>query len=203
MKKLFKYLFLIPTLSVLVVSLFIGYHYIDSSVKKSDCAVIFGAAVWRDDIPSHALYDRIVTAIKLYQDKKVDCLVLSGGDSDFGSHEVDVMKKLLLEVDIPTKDMRLDYQGTDTQKTIKNLDKNFSYILVSNDFHLARIRLFTWRYGLTNSQFKKANYHYGRYFKEPYFFFREVLAIFWYFKFEILFLWGIVYFMLKLLKKQR
>ncbi len=193
MKKLFKHLIVIPSLSVLVVSLFIGYHYFDFETKKADCAVVFGAAVWRDDIPSHALYDRIVTAIKLYQNKKVKCLVLSGGASDLGAHEVDVMKKLMLEVNIPIKDMKFDYKGENTQETIKNLKKNMSYIFVSNDFHLARIRLFAWRHKIKNSQYKKATYHYGRYGKEPYFFFREIVGIFWYFKFEIIFIIFLIY----------
>ncbi len=196
MKKLFKYGLGIPILSVFVITSFIGINYFDRVQKPADCAVIFGAAVWRDDVPSYPLYDRILGGIELYQQKKVNCLVLSGGPSIYGKHEVDVMKKLMREVHIPASKMILDYNGINTRATIKHLEKDKSYIFVSNDFHLARIKLFAWRYGLHKAQFYPVTYHYGRYIKEPYFIFREILGIAWYFKWEILFCW-IGYFLLR------
>ncbi len=166
-------------------------HYDESFVGKADCAVVFGAAVWRDDVPSHALYDRTVTALKLYQNDQVDCLVFSGGASTQGAHETDVMKKLALEVGIPEKDLVLDYEGVKTLATINDLkevvdrswidEKNeIDFVLVSNDFHLARIRLLGWKFLDDSFELHAAEYHYGRYWKEDYFFWREVLANLWY-----------------------
>lgn len=196
MKKFFKYGLGIPLLSVFVIFGFIGLGYLNEVDERADCAVIFGAAVWRADTPSHALYDRIVGGIRLYQKGKVDCLVLSGGPSKHGSHEVDVMKKLMKEVNIPVSKMWLDYNGLNTAATVRHLKKGRSYIFVSNDFHMARIRLFAWRYGYKKSQFYPVDYNYGRYLKEPYFVFREVGGIAWYFKWEILLCW-VGYFILR------
>ncbi len=190
MKKILKYGLGIPILSTLIIIAFVGSGYFYTVDQKADCAVIFGAAVWREDIPSDVLYDRIRGGIELYKSNKVACLVLSGGPSKYGAHEVAVMKKLFQEVDIPVTDMHFDYEGTNTQETISNLPVGPTYIFVSNDFHLARIRLFAWRFGHKNPQFYPVKHTYGRYIKEPYFFAREVLGIGWYFKGEILGIWG-------------
>lgn len=204
MKKCIIKLFIVSTLSVFAVTGYVLFHYTDESAENADCAVVFGAAVWKGNIPSHALYDRIMTGVKLYKNKQVKCLVLSGGPSKYGDHEADVMEIIARQNEIPKSALEKDYNGINTQATIGNLDKERSYILVSNDFHLARISLFAWRDNLEFS-LQQATYHYNRYMKESYFFLREVVGIFWYFKFEILFLvlvgflgWGIV---LRILRK--
>ena len=144
----------------------------------ADCGVIFGAAVWQDDKPSHALYDRIMAGVDLYDTKKIDCLVLSGGASKLGSHEVDVMKQVLIENNIPEEILRFDYSGTNTQKTLDHLPHNVdSWVMISNDFHLARIRTLAWKLGVQNVSLHAAPYRQGRYLKEPYFRFREVAGV--------------------------
>lgn len=160
------------------------YNYDHTSETPADCAVVFGAAVWRGDTPSHALYDRTVTALNLYQTDQVDCLIFSGGASKNGSHEVDVMKKLALEVNIPESDIFLDYEGVNTISTVKNLqkfsDQFTSLILVSNDFHLGRIRLLGWKFIDQPFSLHAAKYHYGTYGRERYSFWREVLGTLYY-----------------------
>lgn len=160
------------------------WHYFSNADTKRTCGVIFGAAVWRGDIPSHALADRTLSAAKLYADNRVSCLVLSGGASTYGSHEVDVMKKVLLDQDIPESILIYDYNGNNTIATLTNLrlrDSEESYVLVSNDFHLGRIKLIAHQIGLDHFDLHAATYHFGRYPKEPYYFFREVIANIYYF----------------------
>ena len=65
---------------VLVTFMIWGYYGENFSEKSPDffvkldqkqiCGVVFGAAVWRDDKPSHALYDRTMTGIDLYKLEK-------------------------------------------------------------------------------------------------------------------------------------
>ncbi len=157
------------------------WHYQSEASTKRDCGVIFGAAVWRDDIPSHALRDRVVTGAKLYNEQRISCIVLSGGASTFGAHEVDVMKKVLLEKKIPEKAFIEDRNGVDTESTLSNLDPKKSYVLISNDFHLARIKHLAHRENLIHFDLHASQYLSGRYPKEPYFFFREVIANIYYF----------------------
>ena len=139
-----------------------------------DCAVVFGAAVWQDDKPSHALYDRIKTGVDLYAEGTVNCLVLSGGPSTYGSHEVDVMKKIALEEKVSEDDLYLDYKGLSTESTIRNLPEGVDhFVFVSNDFHITRIGLIAAKLGVKSFETKAAVYNQGRYGREKWFKFRE------------------------------
>ncbi len=165
-------------------SLFVlSEKYQKNFAGKKDCAVVFGAAVWRDDIPSHALFDRTIAGIELFKKGQVNCLIFSGGKSRYGTHEAEVMKKIALENKIPAKKIFLDYEGNNTWETLQNIRKNFagkSFVFVSNDFHLARIRLIAWKMGIKDFALQSAKYQNGKYFKGNYFFWREVAGVLYY-----------------------
>lgn len=182
-----RILIILLTIVILVTTVFalsaalVVRFYDATTVEKKDCAVIFGAAVWKDNIPSHALFDRTKTAIALYKNNQVDCLVLSGGPSRYGEHEAEVMRQVAQEYyDVNADDLIIDTNGLSTLKTIQNLDKSKSYIFVSNDFHLARIALMAHTNGIRDFALMQATYHEGRYTKEPQFFLHEVVGIIYY-----------------------
>jgi vancomycin permeability regulator SanA len=157
-------------------------NYSHTFTRHAECAVIFGAAVWRDDIPSHALFDRTMSGVQLFKENKVECLILSGGPSKIGTHEVGVMRKLAFEQGVPVKNIRTDFKGLNTLATLKNLPKDVdSFVMVSNDFHLARIRMLAWKLGIKNVDFHAAQYHSGRYREEFYYFVREMGGVVFYF----------------------
>ena len=159
--------------------------------ETKDCAVVFGAAVWKNNIPSHALYDRTTSAIKLLNQEQVSCLVFSGGPSRYGAHEVEVMQKLFEDKLVSKNQAQkppeifLDYNGTNTLATIKNLPPNRSFVFVSNGFHLARIRLLAWRTGKKDSAFHRAEQYRGNYTREKFFVAREMLAWWYYLVFPL------------------
>jgi len=175
--------------------------YPHKATAPADCAVVFGAAVWPTDFgptASHALSDRTLAAAELYKDGLTNCIVLSGADSIYGAHEVDIMTDILFEQEVPLVVLELDREGVNTLATIENLSKERSYILISNDFHLARIGLLAQRAGLgaslqarphdtsvgTHQGFTLHAAQYqsgGRYIKEYYFVFREAVALWYYF----------------------
>jgi vancomycin permeability regulator SanA len=170
------------------------------SEKRQVCGVIFGAAVWREDKPSHALYDRTMTGIDLYRSGKLDCLLFSGGNSLYGAHEVDVMQNMAIESGIKKTDIFLDYEGHNTLRTIQNLKnfptlKNAHVVLITNDFHLFRTRYFFRRYANTGEglSVQKAWQWHGRYAKEPYFFMREVIALVYYGWRDVFGVWVIIF----------
>ena len=167
----------IPVVLLLVIVSFVFSQYDSEVLESKDCAVVFGAAVWRDNVPSHALYDRTKTGIDLYKKGIVDCLIFSGGPSKYGEHEAVVMEQIAAEENIPLKDVFLDKVGLSTLETFKNLPAGKSFVFVSNDFHLARIKMFGWKMGLDDFEVQAAKYHYGRYTKEPYFVLREIGGI--------------------------
>lgn len=145
--------------------------------KTPNCAVVFGAAVWKGSTPSHALYDRIVAGVDLYNKEHVACLVFSGGNSTYGDHEADVMAQIALQAGIPEKDIIKDYHGDNTLRTIQNLKKKEGYVFVSNDFHLGRISLIAHQQGFENFYLHKSPYIKGRYLKEMYFVSREIAGV--------------------------
>jgi len=181
MKKLFLWSMITLLSFFAVIAIFILFHYNDHAIDTKDCAVVFGAAVWGVDTPSHALYDRTMSAVELYHDNIIECIVLSGGASTYGAHEVAVMQQVVLDNDVPNDTLLLDHDGYNTRATVKNLDPTLSYVLVSNDFHLARINLFAKRFDLPDYSLHSSTYLNGRYKKEPQFFFREMIAIPYYF----------------------
>jgi vancomycin permeability regulator SanA len=150
------------------------------ATERADCAVVFGAAVWKGGRPSHALADRTMEGIKLFEQNQVDCLVFSGADA-----EPEVMQKMAKKAGLPLDKIELDTNGVNSLATLQNLDSNRSYILVSNDFHVGRIRMLAWKLKL-DALIHAAPYQYGHYFKESYFVLREVLGTIWYFlRFDI------------------
>ncbi|QSH39686.1 YdcF family protein [Candidatus Kaiserbacteria bacterium] len=161
---------------------YIFSFYVAKDVEVHDCAVVFGAAVWPGGNPSHALSDRTYSAIEAYKENTVSCLVFSGANSAYGKHEVDVMLEIATQEGVAVEDIELDYDGKNTKQTIQNLDHTRSYLLVSNDFHLARINLLARQTGLMNVDVLKSTYRFGRYSQETFFVFREAVA-FWYYIF--------------------
>ncbi len=154
-----KFLFRVVLWAILVVLILASWafwqtysHQNSQFTGTADCAVVFGAAVWRDDIPSHALSDRMQSAIGLYKNDQVECLILSGGKSTFGAHEVDVMAKMAQEYNIPLKDIVRDMNGINTSQTLLNLEDptETSYVMVSQAPHLGRIAHLSRRIGIQN-----------------------------------------------------
>lgn len=160
--------------------LYIFSFYSEETTKQFDCAVVFGAAVWPGGNPSDALSDRTQTAIDVYNNGQVSCIVLSGADSAYGKHEVDVMLDIAYAGGVDLEDLELDYKGINTRKTVENLPKDRSYLLISNDFHLARISLLAKQAGVEEFAVQRSQYQLGRYSDESFFIVRELVA-FWYY----------------------
>ena len=145
-----------------------------------DCVVVFGAAVWPSGNPSAALRDRMFTAIDWVKRHNNHCLILSGGGyQDPRPHEVTVMRKMALRAGLPENILTLDRQGVNTLASIMNLDPTRKYLLVSNDFHLARIRMLAWKNKI-QALTMPAEYHSRRYIKENSFRLRELVAFAYY-----------------------
>lgn len=184
-RKFWKRLFWTGILSCVsivgITGIFVLSNYNHTFEGTAECAVVFGAAVWRDDIPSQALYDRTISGVELYKDKKVECLIFSGGPSKIGTHEVGVMRKLAVQNGVPVENIRTDFKGLNTLATLKNLPEDVkSFVMVSNDFHLARIRMLAWKLGLKNVGFQASTYSNGRYKGDFYYLLREIGGILFY-----------------------
>jgi SanA protein len=149
MKMLFKFLTLTIGASILVFTLpraITSLHsqariYPLSEVPNRQVAIVFGAGLWRDGRPTPVLRDRVITAVQLYFEGKVEKLLMSGDNSVDDYNEPAAMKELALRLGVPEDDIVLDYAGRRTYDTCyraKHIFKVDQAILVTQRFHLPR-----------------------------------------------------------------
>lgn len=112
-----------------------------SEVPKCYTAIVLGAKVNANGMPSDYLQDRLDMAIKLYRSHKITRFLLSGDHGQTSYDEVNNMKKYLIDHDINTVDIFLDHAGFDTYNTMVRASKIFQVkdaIIVTQAFHLPR-----------------------------------------------------------------
>ncbi len=118
-----------------------GRIYTVESVPVIGIAIVPGASVLRSGKPSDILADRLKTAVQLYENKKVETILLSGDNSQEGYDEVNVMRTYILNLDVAPEDIFLDHAGLDTYDTLYRAHQIFGIneaIIVSQSYHLPR-----------------------------------------------------------------
>ena len=119
------------------------YRDIFSSLNetpKTKVAIILGAGI-RNNKPSKYLKDRLDAGISLYQNHKVEKILLSGDNGRDEYDELTVMKLYCYEHGVDTTKIYIDYAGFDSYSTLyraKHIFKVDTAILVSQDYHLNR-----------------------------------------------------------------
>ena len=104
-------------------------------------AIVFGARVWTDGVPSNSLYDRVLTGVELYRAGRVKKLLMSGDRQNDNYDEPTAMKKLALELGVAESDIVLDNDGKRTFDTCSRAREIFEVqkaILVTQDYHQPR-----------------------------------------------------------------
>jgi len=115
--------------------------------KKADLAVILGNKVNEDGTLSERLEKRLACGLKLYRDRRVKELLVSGGLGKEGFYEGDKMKDYLISNGVPDSVIIVDNLGNNTIATVDNTLKlkdslNLqSIIVVSQYFHLTRTKM--------------------------------------------------------------
>jgi vancomycin permeability regulator SanA len=105
-------------------------------VEMTETALVFGAEVKDNGIPSPALRDRVLAAADLYNAGKVKTLVMSGEDP-----EPSAMQTLAVQEGVPIEAIILDEGGLRTYDTCYRAINVYGYedsIVVTQDFHLPR-----------------------------------------------------------------
>jgi vancomycin permeability regulator SanA len=115
--------------------------------RQADTIVVFGARVYADGRPSHALADRVRTGCGLYLDGLADQMIFSGGPGDGDIHETESMRTMAVGLGVPKEAILLDTEGMNTQATVKNTSEIFDrlgvkrVLAVSHFYHLPRIKM--------------------------------------------------------------
>lgn len=147
-----------------------------SELPSTYAALVLGAHVSKDGVPSNFLQDRLDMAFHLYNQHKVKRLLLSGDHGTLDYDEVNNMRNYLLKKGANTNDIFLDHAGFDTYNSIVRAREIFGIhemVVVSQEFHLQRAlyiakKMDVKAYGIVAD---KSNYGSLRYLK-----FREKIA---------------------------
>lgn len=138
---------LAPVVAILFALLQISLFSRVDDRRPADAAVVFGCRVYRSGQPSHALADRVRTAVELYRLGLVRELWLSGGPGEGSLHETEAMRSLAIAQGVPAAAIRLDRLGLDTASTVRNTvdwlgpRPSGRLLAVSHGYHLPRIKL--------------------------------------------------------------
>ncbi len=126
-----------------------------SYARPADAAVVFGAAVRANGEPSQVLRDRTLTACALYERGLVGRLVLSGGrNPTMPLSEPQCMANIALAAGVPASALIFDEAGRNTEASIESVRRLAevhgwgSVLMVSHDYHLARIQMTSRKAGL-------------------------------------------------------
>jgi vancomycin permeability regulator SanA len=119
--------------------------------RPADAAVVFGARVYANGLPSQVLQDRIDTAVGLYHAGLVPMLVMSGGDGADGFNEAVVMRQTAIGEGVRASAVVVDAVGVSTEATVSNVSRlvasgqvalpHGTLIAVSQAYHLPRVQL--------------------------------------------------------------
>lgn len=103
-------------------------------------AIVFGAGLWRDGSPTPILYDRVASAVDLYQAGRVNRLLMSGA-RDGGHNEPLAMMRTAQALGVPSAALVPDYAGLRTYDSCYRAKEIFGVtraIVVTQKFHLDR-----------------------------------------------------------------
>lgn len=121
-----------------------------------DAILVLGARVHADGRPSGSLRDRTTTAAALWHAGLAPVLVLSGGlGADAPLGEPAAMARICRDAGLPERALIEDLSGLTTEASIRTLarlarERGWHEVLVvSHDYHLARVRLLAAREGLS------------------------------------------------------
>jgi SanA protein len=117
------------------------YRSVEDVPNVPQIAIVLGARVWDDGSLSHALLDRVMTAVELYKAGKVKKLLMSGDNPTPEYDEPTAMKRYAMELGVPESDIVLDFAGRRTYDTCYRAKEIFEVkkaVIVSQEFHLAR-----------------------------------------------------------------
>jgi SanA protein len=148
------------------------------NVPAERVGIVFGAGLLRDGSAGPVLRDRVETAVQLYQQGKVQKLLMSGDNRFEEYNEPEAMRQYAIDLGVPDKDIALDYAGRRTYDTCYRASVIFqvdSAILVTQSFHLPRA-LFLCNWFDVESTGVEANNTYFRKISRLYWHTRELFA---------------------------
>lgn len=135
---------------------FIMYDGLNDDIQVCDVAVVLGSKVNTNGTLSKSLNGRLERTLELYNKGYFKSVIVSGGLGKEGHDEAVVMKEFLVENGVDPEFVYVDSQGLNTMATAENTvnisaDNDFdSYMVISQFFHISRIKLAFKTVGIEN-----------------------------------------------------
>ena len=123
-----------------------------ADAPTSTIAVIFGGGMKSDTEMSDMQYDRVFIGVKLYKNKTVQKLFLTGDDGAYRDDEISAMRALAIANGVAVEDIMIDPHGYRTYDSCWRETKLYGItnaIAVSQSFHLPRITYLCESMGMT------------------------------------------------------
>jgi vancomycin permeability regulator SanA len=138
---------------IIILFLIVAFVYVNQSKivgklnnTRDNVAVVLGAAVWSNNIPSPMLASRAEKAYELYKQGDVNKIQVTGGNAPGELSEAEVASLYLKERGVNMNDIWLEKKTTNTAEQVRyvkeeliNKKRLSNIIFVSNSYHLTRI----------------------------------------------------------------
>ena len=148
-------LFIVLGSLYLSLAFYIGKAANRDTKTRSDVILVLGVKSYHGDTYNPCLVSRMTHAVDLYKAKYAPKILVSGGyDKEDHISEAETMKKIAVNLGVPSKDILLEASSTSTyenllfsQKVLKSTRLS-SVIIVTEPFHAARTALVAEKLGL-------------------------------------------------------
>lgn len=131
-----------PFVWQLLVQLYaVQFTYEVDTAPNTQVAIVFGAGIYADGRLTAVLEDRMMTAIALYEQGKVDKILVSGDNRTVEYDEPTAMLNFALAHGVAAADIQPDYAGWSTYDTCYRARHIFQVeeaIVITQEFHLSR-----------------------------------------------------------------
>jgi SanA protein len=122
-----------------------------ADAPHAQVALVLGASVLTDGTPTLVLAQRLRAGAALYRDGRVDRVLVSGDRGQSPYDQVDVMRRELVRLGVPDRDIFTDHGGFDTWDSMVRARKVYevrSAVLVTQGWHMPRALWLAKRAGL-------------------------------------------------------
>jgi SanA protein len=112
-----------------------------AGAPHAEVALVLGASVFDDGTPTDALADRLAAGAALYRDGRVTRVLVSGERSTAAFDQVDVMRRELVRMGVPDREIFTDHGGFDTWDSMVRARKVYdvrSAVVVTQGWHMPR-----------------------------------------------------------------
>lgn len=123
-----------------------GIQYQLHKGEKFDAIVVFGAAVWKGNIPSPIYEGRLNKSFELYKEKYSNKIILTGSNAPYELSEADVGKNFLEAKGINPSNLESETKTTSTIEQVHFIERELiekrglkKILVVSDGFHLPRV----------------------------------------------------------------